>query len=116
MQEKTVRHIPRDEGKWIDSDVDLVGEASYPFSSVSPDIDYSIRVMCSYTSSHLSVRVSGTHNRFPGYESYIKLKGELYEIYRYDPAKHGETGPGMINLNRTWKVERIRTLILPLAN
>ena len=72
--------------------------AGYPYAEpFSPNIDYSLVIAIQKTPTYCHFTVTGSHNLFPCYELYI---GPTL-VYQYDAVANGETGPGLINLNRS---------------
>jgi hypothetical protein len=49
------------------------------------------------TPTYCHFEIAGSHNLFPCYEMYI----DRTLVYQYDAVAHGESGPGLINLNRS---------------
>lgn len=77
------------------------GEASYPFSSMAPDIDFNVNylVMTKKVGDKNVVGVGlwGVRNNFPAYEGFIRVNGVRKSIYNHTVAK--SAGPGLFNLN-----------------
>ncbi|TWT40527.1 tRNA3(Ser)-specific nuclease WapA precursor [Phycisphaerae bacterium RAS1] len=73
----------------------VTAAASYPFSIVAPNIDYSICWRFTVAARNtVTVYVWGSHDKFPNYEALINRPASLGQ-YRYDtPGK----GPGFSNL------------------
>lgn len=80
---------------------DLRGEASYPFSSVAPDIDFHVTIELALNADgSLVATLKGQRNDFPAYEAVIFINGQPYELYRYGIGNGFYTsGPGLFNLN-----------------
>jgi RHS repeat-associated protein len=72
--------------------VTATAAASYPFSLLSPDIDYTFYIYF-YISKRNEVRtkIGAAHNSFPDYE--VIIDGTVVYKYRTD-----DTGPGLFNL------------------
>ncbi|MBQ0734505.1 hypothetical protein [Aquimarina celericrescens] len=79
----------------------LVGEASYPFSIVAPDIDFEVKAWARIVKTEGVYRALilfvGERNNFPAYEAYVKINGTKNYLYTYKVGKND--GPGMVNLN-----------------
>lgn len=77
------------------------GEASYPFSSLAPDIDFNISFLVGTyrigNSIYLIVAIVGQHDNFPAYEGIITVGNKNTYIYTDKVGKND--GPGLINLN-----------------
>ncbi|MFK7785447.1 MAG: DUF4157 domain-containing protein [Crocinitomicaceae bacterium] len=82
----------------------FLGEASYPFSNMAPDIDFDMkaRVLLSKSGedTYAFVSFNGTRNSFPAYEAIVTVNGKRDVIYNYSVSS--TAGPGLWNLN-TWK-------------
>ncbi len=82
----------------------FLGQASYPFSSVAPGIDFNMtaKVTITKVGEDLQAFVSfnGTRNSFPAYEAVVTINGKRNTIYNYSVSS--SAGPGVWNLN-TWK-------------
>jgi RHS repeat-associated protein len=93
--------VTQEEKVWdispCESKVYVHASAGYPFIWKSPHIDYYAYWDLVKSGSDVKVYLWVEHDKFPGYEGLVN--GEL--IYKYDPAAHGETGPGTVNLTTT---------------
>ena len=79
-------HVVTPNQFFVTSSIRFVGEANYPYSSISPDIDYEVGVVISFSSNYIIMVFAGEQ-------------------------KHNQTGPGPINLNSTLNFGRIRTSV-----
>lgn len=80
--------------------VTVVASAAYPFISIAPNIDYRVEfTFKKLGNGKISVKVKGTRNNFPDYESGVD--GAL----RYQ-WKSPSSGPGLINLNTSTSFEK----------
>ncbi len=81
--------------------IEASASAAYPFlESVSPNIDFTLKVEISLVGNKLTATFDGEHNHFPAYE--LVVNGKV--LYNYDPAANGFTnGPTPNNLgNFPW--------------
>ncbi len=83
-----------------DDRIKVEGEASYPFAPLggllAPDIDYSLEIVFKLQQGGINILVTGEHNLFPFYELIVNRK----LVWKYEPT---DSGPGLINLNRSKK-------------
>ena len=92
-QRETIKDISE-----CESQVTVSAAANYPFSSISPDINYSVtyRFTRCLENGSVTIETSGSHNRFPYYESLIDGSNN----YKY---KSPDDGPGIWNLGIIFK-------------
>ena len=92
----------------------LTGKASYPFSSIAPDIDYSVKAMAKITKKngqyYANVYLVGSRNNFPAYEAFVYSQGKRHYFYKHSVGKN--SGPGLINLNSSSIV--IAATVIPI--
>lgn len=94
-------------------ELNMRGEASYPFSAFAPDIDFNATFYVSIKRIGLNyyayIYIVGTRDNFPAYEGIVRSGGTRNDIYQQKVDK--DDGPGMINLNTS---EVFSSKILPI--
>ena len=100
VKNKYADHHPPDRRPQVfqTTEFTIGASAGYPFlpAATTPNIDYSLKITASLTGAgRVILKIEGTHNRFPAYELIVNDRLE----YHYNPASHGQLGPGPINLN-----------------
>ena len=92
----------------------FVGEASYPFSSVAPDIDFNIKALLKVFGKgndfYVMASIVGFRDQFPAYEAYITVNGKKNYFYTYSVGKND--GPGLVNLNSSDLITKSKFLKL----
>ncbi len=92
----------------------FVGEASYPFSSVAPDIDFDVSVLLKVFKKdndfYVLATLTGVRDQFPAYQAYISVNGNKNYFYTYRVGKND--GPGLINLNSSDSIAKLKILKL----
>lgn len=77
------------------------------FINLSPNIDIDVGISITIDNGRfVSVKFSGHHNAFPGYECFLEVRScadgrilSVFRLYKYDPKEHMQKTPGVINLS-----------------
>lgn len=59
MVEDLRSHVVTPNQFFVTSSIRFVGEANYPYSSISPDIDYEVDVVISFSSNYIIIVFAG---------------------------------------------------------